>query len=301
MKARGWRVFATARKPEDIAALEAAGVEALYLDYAEEASIAAAADAVLAATGGTLDVLFNNGAYGQPGALEDVPTAVLRAQFEANFFGWHDLTRRMVPAMRRQGHGRIVMCSSILGIIAMGFRGPYSCSKWALEAYADTLRIELAGSGIHVSAIEPGPIRTKFTLNALAKARENIDIEHSVHADAYRRRLRSMENERRHDGGRAGSGGRLRRAGQGLREPQAAAAIFRHAADLLDELAEAGLPKAPAPRLPHLGHQQGLTAGLQLGAAEAQVAAHAILRSGDSSSPSRSASSPSSCCSACGT
>jgi NAD(P)-dependent dehydrogenase (short-subunit alcohol dehydrogenase family) len=193
MRDRGWRVFATARKPEDIAALDAAGVTALYLDYTEEDSIAAAVDAVFSATGGQLDALFNNGAYGQPGALEDVSTSVLRTQFEANFFGWHDLTRRIIPAMRRQGHGRIVMCSSVLGIITLGFRGPYSSTKHALEAYCDTLRIELAGSGIHVSAIEPGPIRTKFTQNALAKARENIDIENSVHAAAYRRRLRSME------------------------------------------------------------------------------------------------------------
>jgi NAD(P)-dependent dehydrogenase (short-subunit alcohol dehydrogenase family) len=193
MMARGWQVFATARKPEDIEALKALGVTALYLDYTATESIEAAVAAVFAATGGTLDALFNNGAYGQPGALEDVSTDVLRAQFEANFFGWHDLTRRVIPAMRRQGHGRIVMCSSVLGIITMGFRGPYSASKFALEAYSDTLRIELEGSGIRVSVIEPGPIRTRFTANALAQARKNIDIESSVHAVAYRRRIRSME------------------------------------------------------------------------------------------------------------
>jgi NAD(P)-dependent dehydrogenase (short-subunit alcohol dehydrogenase family) len=193
MQARGWRVFATARKPEDLAVLSRLGVTPLYLDYAETSSIEAAAAAVFEATGGTVDALFNNGAYGQPGALEDVSTDVLRAQFEANFFGWHDLTRRVIPAMRRQGHGRIVMCSSILGFITMGFRGPYSASKFALEAYSDTLRIELHGTGIHVSVIEPGPIRTRFTANALAHARKNIDLEHSVHAAAYRRRIRSME------------------------------------------------------------------------------------------------------------
>jgi len=193
MQARGWQVFATARKPEDIAALEAAGVTALYLDYEEEDSIAAAADAVFSATGGRLDALFNNGAYAQPGALEDVPTDVLRAQFEANFFGWHDLTRRVIPAMRRQGSGRIVMCSSVMGLITMGFRGPYACTKHAIEAYADALRIELGGSGIHVSAIEPGPIRTNFMKNAVAKARANIDLKNSVHAKYYGYRLRSME------------------------------------------------------------------------------------------------------------
>ena len=102
MKARGWRVFATARKPADIEALAAAGLEALYLDYTEPNSIEAAVERVFAATGGTLDALFNNGGHAQPGAMEDVPTDVLRAQFEANFFGWHDLTRRVIPAMRRQ-------------------------------------------------------------------------------------------------------------------------------------------------------------------------------------------------------
>jgi NAD(P)-dependent dehydrogenase (short-subunit alcohol dehydrogenase family) len=180
MRARGWTVFATARKPEDIAALKAERLAALYLDYTETESIAAAVEAVFASTGGRLDALFNNGAYAQPGALEDVSTSVLRAQFETNFFGWHDLARRVIPAMRRRGHGRIVMCSSILGLVATGFRGSYSTSKFAVEAYCDTLRIELAGSGIAVSAIEPGPIRTRFTETALAMARKNIDIENSV-------------------------------------------------------------------------------------------------------------------------
>ncbi len=193
MQARGWQVFATARKPEDIEALNRAGMTGLYLDYTDRASIEAVVATVLTATGGTLDALFNNGAYGQPGALEDVPTDILRAQFEANFFGWHELTRRVIPTMRSQGHGRIVMCSSVLGIITMGFRGPYSASKFALEAYSDTLRIELEGSGLHVSVIEPGPIRTRFTANALAMARKHLDVENSVHAKAYRRRMRSME------------------------------------------------------------------------------------------------------------
>ena len=193
MRRRGWRVFATARKPEDIAALEADGVHAVHLDYTEEPSIAAAAETVLSATGGELDALFNNGAYGQPGAIEDLRTEVLRAQFDANFFGWHDLTRRVIPEMRRRGRGRIVMNSSVLGLITIGFRGAYSCTKFALEAYSDTLRIELAGTGIHVSVIEPGPIRTNFTRTALAHARRNIDIENSPHSGYYKRRLAQME------------------------------------------------------------------------------------------------------------
>ena len=144
LKTEGWRVFATARKPEDIAALQSAGFETFYLDYANEASIHACLSSVLAATGGTLDALFNNGAYAQAGAVEDVTTDVLRAQFEANFFGWHTLTRGIVPVMRKQGYGRIVNCSSILGRVAMPFRGPYAATKFALEGLMLCLKLELA-------------------------------------------------------------------------------------------------------------------------------------------------------------
>jgi NAD(P)-dependent dehydrogenase (short-subunit alcohol dehydrogenase family) len=163
MKSRGWRVFATARKPEDIARLKEEGFDSLYLDYAEPQSIEAAAGEVLQAAGSTLTGLFNNGSYGQPGAFEDMTTDALRAQFEANFFGWHDLTARVIPAMRAQGRGRIVFCSSVFGFIAAPYRGAYCASKFAVEALADTLRLELAGSGIKVSLIEPGPIATRTT------------------------------------------------------------------------------------------------------------------------------------------
>lgn len=193
MQARGWRVIATARRPQDITALEAEGLRVLYLDYTEPDSIAAAADAALAVTGGRLDALFNNGAYAQPGAIEDLPTDVLRTQFETNFFGWHELTRRIIPVMRRQKSGRIVMNSSVLGLITLGFRGAYNCTKFAIEAYSDTLRIELAGSGIHVAVIEPGPIRTKMPQTAALHARRNIDMENSIHAKYYRRRIASLE------------------------------------------------------------------------------------------------------------
>ncbi|ODR98300.1 short-chain dehydrogenase [Methyloceanibacter superfactus] len=194
MKARGWRVFTTARTPEDLARLkDEHGLESLYLDYTEPESIAAAADHVLAATDGALDALFNNGAYGQPGAIEDVTPEVLRAQFEANVIGWHDLTRRVIPAMRAQGQGRIVQCSSVLGLIAAPYRGAYCASKFAVEALTDVLRIELAGTGIYVSLIEPGPIATRFIEHALEAYRRNIDLENSPHRDIYRARLAQME------------------------------------------------------------------------------------------------------------
>jgi NAD(P)-dependent dehydrogenase (short-subunit alcohol dehydrogenase family) len=194
MKRRGWRVFATARKPEDIARLkDEEGVESLDLDYTEPYSIAAAAEHVLAATDRKLTALFNNGGYAQPGAVEDLRIEVLRAQFEANFFGWHDLTARLIPAMRANGDGRIVFCSSVLGFIAAPYRGAYCASKFAIEALADTLRLELEGSGIKVSLIEPGPIASRLVARAIEAYRSNIDTENSAHRDVYRARIAGME------------------------------------------------------------------------------------------------------------
>jgi NAD(P)-dependent dehydrogenase (short-subunit alcohol dehydrogenase family) len=194
MKDRGWRVFATARKPEDLVRLEREhGLESLYLDYAEPESIAAAAGQVVEATGGALAALFNNGAYGQPGAVEDLRPEVLRDQFEANVIGWLDLTRRIIPAMRTRQAGRIVFCSSVLGLIGAPYRGAYCASKFAVEALADALRMELAGTGVHISLIEPGPIATRFIEHALAAYRRNIDMEGSPHREVYRARLAQME------------------------------------------------------------------------------------------------------------
>ena len=194
MKARGWRVFATARKPEDIARLkEKEGVNSLYLDYAEPHSIEAAAEHVLAATGGKLTALFNNGAYGQPGAVEDLRRDVLRDQFEAGFFGWHDLTSRIIPAMRQQGEGRIVFCSSVLGLVSAPYRGAYCASKFAVEALADALRMELAATGIRIVLIEPGPIASRFLEHALEAYRRNIDLEGSAHREIYRTRIARLE------------------------------------------------------------------------------------------------------------
>jgi len=194
LKAEGWRVFATARTPADIASLEALGLEALHLDYADEQSIRAAHSTVMESTGGRLDALFNNGAFGQPGAVEDLPTSALRAQFEANFFGWHELTRLAVPAMRAQRGGRIVHCSSILGLVPYRWRGAYVASKYALEGLMDTLRLELRGSGVHVSLIEPGPIESMFSDKAIPHFLANIDIENSVHREAYRDRLAKLND-----------------------------------------------------------------------------------------------------------
>lgn len=193
LKRDGWRVFATVRKPEDLGALEAKGIEALVMDYTDTASIETLVATVFDRTGGRLDALFNNGAYGQAGAVEDLPTDALKEQFETNLFGWHDLTRRVIPAMRAQGSGRIVQCSSILGIIPYRWRGAYTASKFALEGLSLTLRMELEGSGVQVSLIEPGPIESRFTANALHHIRRVIDLENSVHAEDYRRQLARLD------------------------------------------------------------------------------------------------------------
>lgn len=193
LKERGWQVFATARNAADLARLEQESLEAIYLDYSQPKSIAACAEAVLEATDGKLFALFNNGAYGQPGAVEDLETDMLRAQFEANVFGWHDLTRRVIPAMRHNGAGRIVQCSSVLGLVALKWRGAYNASKFAIEALSDTMRLELEHSGVHVSVIEPGPIRSRFQEHGLAHFKANIDIEHSVHREDYGRMIARTE------------------------------------------------------------------------------------------------------------
>ena len=193
LKADGWRVFATVRKTEDLAALEADGIEALILDYTKQETIDQLVETVTTRTGGRIDALFNNGAYGQPGAVEDLATDVLRVQFETNLFGWHELTRQIIPLMRVQGRGRIVNCSSILGLLPYRYRGAYTASKYALEGLTLTMRMELAGSGIEVSLIEPGPIATRFTANALAKIKENIDLDNSPHAVDYSRQLARLD------------------------------------------------------------------------------------------------------------
>lgn len=185
LQARGYRVFATARKAEDVATLQAEGLESLQLDLNDSTSISQAVEEVLARNNGQLYALFNNGGYGLPGAVEDLSRDALRAQFETNFFSWVELTNLVLPAMRKQGYGRIIQNSSVLGFAAMPFRGAYNASKFAIEGWSDTLRLELRGSGIFVSLIEPGPISTKFRSNAMKAFEQYIDVEKSIHRERY--------------------------------------------------------------------------------------------------------------------
>lgn len=192
---RGYRVFASARKPEDVERLRSEGLEALQLDLADSASIQAAVATVLELTDGRLYALFNNGAFGQPGAVEDLSRAVLRMQFETNLFGWLELTNLVLPVMRRQGEGRIIQNSSVLGLVTLPFRGAYNSSKFALEGLSDTLRLELNGTGIHVSLIEPGPIESRFRANAYALFKQNIDMEHSPFREKYKGAEKRLQKE----------------------------------------------------------------------------------------------------------
>ena len=185
LKARGYRVFASARKAADVETLKTEGFEAIQLDLADSQSIQQAVQQILQLTAGTLDALFNNGAFGQPGAVEDLSRNVLRNQFETNFFGTHELTNLIIPVMRQQGHGRIIYNSSVLGFVAMTYRGAYNASKFALEGLADTLRLELYGSGIKIILIEPGPISSQFRENAFALFQQNIEPEPSAHQAQY--------------------------------------------------------------------------------------------------------------------
>ncbi len=190
MRKRGWRVFATCRMEADCERLRKEGFESYQLDYDDESSIAAAVDETLRRTGGKLDALFNNGAYASPGAVEDLPRDALRAIFETNLFGYHDLTRRVIPIMRAQGFGRIVNNSSVLGFSALRMRGAYVSTKHALNGLTDALRLELQGTGIKVVIIEPGPITSRIRENSRRHFERWIDWENSAWKEAYRRALR---------------------------------------------------------------------------------------------------------------
>lgn len=179
LAARNWRVFATCRAEADCERLRSEGLESFRLDYDDEDSLSAAVREVETRTGGTLDALFNNGAFAIPGAVEDVPRAAMKAIFETNLIGYHDLTCKVIPLMRKQGHGRIIHNSSVLGLVGARWRGAYVATKFALEGLTDVLRIELRATNIKVSLIEPGPIPSRFRANAIAQFERWIDVEAS--------------------------------------------------------------------------------------------------------------------------
>lgn len=196
LKARGWRVFATCRQEADCALLRAEGLESFPLDLADETSIETAVAEVASRTGGRLDALYNNGAFACPGAVEDLPRGALREIFEVNLFGTHDLTRRVIPMMRAQGAGRIVNCSSVLGIVGARWRGAYVATKFAMEGLTDVLRLEMRGTGVQVILIEPGPIGTMIRQKSIPHFEKWIDWEGSARAEEYRSLLSRLYESR---------------------------------------------------------------------------------------------------------
>ena len=194
LKTRGYAVVASARQQQDVDDLIASGQQAVRLDLADKRSIVDGWEQTMALTGGRLYALVNNGAYGQPGAVEDLSDAALREQFEANFFGTHALTLLALPALR-QARGRLIQISSILGLVSLRYRGAYSASKYALEALSDALRLELQGSGVRVVLIEPGAIQTRFRANALAAFRRHIHPEHSHYKAEYHATMQRLSRE----------------------------------------------------------------------------------------------------------
>ena len=185
----GWQVFASCRQQKDVERLQSEGLQSLLLDYTDQASIDAAVKHVFDATDGTLDALFNNGAYAQPGATEDMPVGALRAIFEVNVFGQFELIRQVLPAMKTRGAGRIINCSSVLGIIALPMRGPYCATKFAMEAMTDALRYENPRSGVHFISIQPGPITSKIRENGIPHFEKWVDWENSSHRAVYKEKL----------------------------------------------------------------------------------------------------------------
>lgn len=193
---RGHRVIASCRKEEDVSKLIELGLEVVKMDVNDEQSIVSAFSEVLEKTAGHLDVLINNAGYGQAGALEDIPRDALREQFETNVFGLMSLTKLAIPVMRKQGQGRIINISSVLGLISMPFRGAYNASKYAVEGLSDTLRLELKPSGIKVICIEPGPIASRFRDNVIDNSLKKIDQNNSHFRQQYHRMLNGYREQK---------------------------------------------------------------------------------------------------------
>lgn len=195
LKERGYKVYTTARKQKDVEKLKVEGFECLQLDYADSNSVQQCADDLQKLIGDDLFGVFHNGAYGQPGAVEDLSRVTLEKQFATNVFGWMELNNRVIPLMRKNNEGRIVFNSSVLGLVSLPFRGAYNASKYAIEGFADTLRLELSDTNIKVCLVEPGPIESRFRPNALQAMKDNIDIEASVHHKRYKKTLKRLAKE----------------------------------------------------------------------------------------------------------
>ncbi len=195
LKERGYNVYATARKADDVERLISEGFKCLQLDYADSQSVQDLANELMLLVGTNLYGVFHNGAYGQPGAVEDLTRETLEKQFATNVFGWMELNNRLIVLMRHNNRGRIIFNSSVLGLISLPFRGAYNASKYAIEGFADTLRLELSDTNVEVSLVEPGPVESRFRANALQALKDNVNMEDSVHRDRYKRTLKRLAKE----------------------------------------------------------------------------------------------------------
>jgi len=186
---KGYQVFATARTAEDVNKLRETGVTSFLLDVTKKETITNTLEKVLNITNGKIDVVFNNAGFGQPGALEDITTDVLKEQFETNVFGLHEVTHQVLKIMKQQGYGTIIQHSSVLGIISLKLRGAYNASKYAIEGLTDTLRLELKNTNIQITLLNTGPVTSSFRKNAIAKTLKNIDIENSRFRESYHKNI----------------------------------------------------------------------------------------------------------------
>jgi short-subunit dehydrogenase len=195
LRSEGYRVFASARNSNDVGKLKALGFESLLLDLSSSGSINIAISELYQKTD-NLYALINNGAYGQAGALEDISRDALEKQFQVNVFGWHELTNLILPRMRKENMGRVIYISSVLGFVAMPFRGSYVSSKFAIEGLVDTLRLELSDTNIKFSLIQPGPIESKFRANAYLAFKENVDSAKSHYKEQYNTMIKRLKSDK---------------------------------------------------------------------------------------------------------
>lgn len=216
LREAGWRVIPTARKDADLERLKREGFEPLALDLSDSSSVQAASSELLGRLVGQLGALVNNAGFAQVGAVEDVGREALRQQFEVNVFGLQELTNSLIPAFRGQGWGRIVNISSVYGRITAPMAGSYCASKYALEALSDAMRIELRGSGVAVSIVEPGPIVTSFRKNAAAQASASLNAEESRFGAMYEKEVERRKKQ-------------LKRPDLFTRPPEEVAVKIRHA------------------------------------------------------------------------
>ena len=189
LKIQGLNVYPTAREQKDVDMLLDLGFKnAMKLDVRDSSEISSVIQRVVE-NDNKIDIWFNNAGYGQVGAIEDLPTDILKEQFDTNVFGLHECTRQIIPIMRKQGYGKIIQHSSVLGLISLFGRGAYNASKYAIEGLTDTLRLELHNTDIHVSLLNTGPVTSNFRNTAMRKLKENIDIKNSIFKEQYQKNL----------------------------------------------------------------------------------------------------------------